>query len=198
MWVMVGVLLVVASASWMLAQRMKSAAHSASVAGTQLDAPPGFGGGTVVLEKWLPGEVPAMEFTGRKARTFAFRIERGADEYRFVSVESGKRLSPGSLALARVSILYLNVRGWKNHGAARMKAGDRIDLRRESEGVQVAQVITVARPGAKRIYGYINKRYSHRLVKSLDAGEERVGIVMGRSGNTIAIMPANLAEALGL
>lgn len=198
MWVLVGVLFVVALTAWMFALRMTSAAHSAPVAGTQLDGPRGFGGGTVVLDKWLSGEVSDKGLVGDEVGSLAFRVERCADEYRFVGVESGKHLSPGNLALARLNIFYLNVRGWKNHGAARMKAGDRVDLRRESEGVQVAQVITIARPGAKRIYGYIDKRYARRLSKSLDAGEERVGIVMGRGGNTIAIMPVSVAEALGL
>lgn len=60
-------------------------------------------------------------------------VEDREGELRFVSNISGERPSPGNLALARLGIFFLNLRGWKHYPAARLNTRSHVDFRRESD-----------------------------------------------------------------
>lgn len=149
-------------------------------------------------EKWLSKEEADAELVRGADGRFTFHIELRDRELRFVSDSSGKQPSPGNRALSKLGIFYVNVRGWKHYPAARVKMRSRVDLRREPDNEYDRNAIAVARVGAKNIYGYINKAVAARVARPIDAGEEFVGIVMGRSGITLAIMPSAVADELGL
>nr|WP_269770082.1 HIRAN domain-containing protein [Brevibacterium antiquum] len=129
---------------------------------------------------------------------FTFHIELRDRELRFVSDSSGKQPSPGSGALSKLGIFYVNVRGWKHYPAARVKMRSRVELRREPDNEYDRNAIAVARVGANSIYGYINKGVAARIARYIDAGDEFVAIAMGRSGITLAIMRITVADELGL
>lgn len=200
MWAVVGILLVIALGCWLLAKVRSPAAHKPPT----IDAPPeDFSPGPTAdtapsSQTWLSKEEADSELVRDECGSLAFRVERREGEYRFVSEKSGKHPSPGNLALARLGIFYLNVRGWKNYPAARLKVGDHIDLRRRPGNKYDSNAIAVARPGSKHIYGYVNKGFARRLAKPIDSGKEFVGVVMGRAGNTIAVMPVEIAAELDL
>lgn len=200
MWVVVGVLLAIALGCWLLAKALSPTAHKPQT-DDALPSGPGQDSINVVAppsQTWLSKEEADSELVRDERGTLAFRVERREGEFRFVSEESGKQPSPGNLALARLGIFYMNVRGWKNYPAARLRVGDHIDLRREPENKYDPNAIAVARPGSKHIYGYVNKGFARRLAKPIDSGREFVGVVMGRAGITIAIMPVEVAEELNL
>ncbi len=200
MWVVVGVVLAIALGCWLLAKAVSPTARKPQ---TDDALPSGPGQGSIndvapTSQTWLSKEEADSELVRDERGTLAFRVERREGEFRFVSEESGKQPSPGNLALARLGIFYLNVRGWKNYPASRLKVGDHIDLRREPENKYDPNAIAVARPGSKHIYGYVNKGFARRLAKPIDSDREFVGVVMGRAGITIAIMPGEVAEELDL
>lgn len=200
MWVVVGILLAIAIGGWLLAKFLSPTTHTLPTA----DAP----SEDITLDSttttastsqtWLSKEEADSELVRDEAGSLAFRVERREGEFRFVSRESGKQPYPGNLALARLGIFYLNVRGWKYYPAARLKVGEHIDLRREPENKYDSNAIAVARPGSKHIYGYVNKGFARRLAKQIDSGNELVGVVMGRAGITVAVMPAEVAAELEL
>ncbi|SDS93768.1 HIRAN domain-containing protein [Brevibacterium siliguriense] len=200
MWVAVGILLAIALGCWLVAKVVSSVAHKPQTDDALSNVPGQAPTNDVAptSQTWLSKEEADSELVRDERGTLAFRVERREGEFRFVSQESGKQPAPGNLALARLGIFYLNVRGWKNYPAARLKVGDRIDLRRELENKHDPHAIAVARPGSKHIYGYVNKGFARRLAKPLDSGREFVGVVMGRAGVTIAIMPVAVAEELDL
>lgn len=200
MWVVVGILLAIALGCWLLAKCLSPTTHTLPAP----DAPPedisqdSSTANASTSQTWLSKEEADSELVRDECGSLAFRVEGREGEYRFVSRESGKQPSPGNLALARLGIFYLNVRGWKNYPAARLKVGNHIDLRREPENEYDPNAIAVARPGSEHIYGYINKGFARRLAKPIDSGKEYVGVVMGRSGITVAVMPAEIAAELDL
>lgn len=200
MWVVVGILLAIALGCWLLAKVLSPAARIPPTADTLLkDLSPRQGIDVApTSQTWLSKEEADSELVRDERGTLAFRVERRDGEYRFVGRESGKQPSPGNLALARLGIFYLNARGWKSYPAASLEVGDHIDLRREPENKYDPNAIAVARPGSKHIYGYINRGFARRLAKPIDSGREFVGVVMGRAGVTIAIMPTTVAEELNL
>lgn len=198
MWVVVGVLLGIALICWLGAKFLTPSSPQQPVDAVAPDTSDLTNNSTSTSETWLSKEEADSELVRDPTGTLAFRVERREGEFRFVSEESGKQPSPGNLALARLGIFYLNVRGWKNYPAARLKVGDCIDLRREPENKYDPNAIAVARPNSKHIYGYVNRGFARRLAKPLDAGEEFVGVVMGREGITIAILPVDVAEELDL
>lgn len=149
-------------------------------------------------EKWLSKEEADAELVRGADGRFTFHIELRDGELRFVSDSSGKQPSPGNRALAKLGIFYVNVRGAKYHPATSVKVGSHVDLRREPNNDYDRNAIGVARVGAKSIYGYVNKGAAARIAKHIDEGEEFVGIVMGRSGITLAIMRSAVADELGL
>ena len=200
MWVVVGILLGIALICWLAAKFLAPSSPQQPV-DTDTVAPDisdQTNSSTSISETWLSKEEADSELVRDPTGTLAFRIERREGEFRFVSEESGKQPSPGNLALARLGIFYLNVRGWKNYPAARLKVGDHIDLRREPKNKYDPNAIAVARPSSKHIYGYVNRGFARRLAKPIDAGEKFVGVVMGRAGITIVVMPAEVAEELNL
>lgn len=198
MWVVGGILLGIALICWLVAKFLTPSSPPPPVDAVAPDTSGLTKNSTSASETWLSKEEADSELVRDSAGTLGFRVERREGEFRFVSEESGKQPSPGNLALARLGIFYLNVRGWKNYPAARLKVGDRVDLRRDPENKYDPNAIAVARPGSKNIYGYINKEFARRLAKPIDAGEKFVGVAMGRSGITIAVMPAEVAEELNL
>ncbi|MCF2588940.1 HIRAN domain-containing protein [Brevibacterium sp. UCMA 11752] len=198
MWVVVGILLAIALICWLVAKFLTPSSPQQPVDTIAPDTSDLTNTGASASETWLSKEEADSELVRDSAGTLAFRVERREGEYRFVSEESGKQPSPGNLALARLGIFYLNVRGWKNYPAARLKVGDHIDLRREPENKYDPNAIAVARPGSKHIYGYVNRGFARRLAKPFDSGKEFVGVVMGRAGITIAVMPAEVAAELDL
>ncbi|MCF2571612.1 HIRAN domain-containing protein [Brevibacterium sp. UCMA 11754] len=199
MWEIVGILFGIALICWLVAKFLKTSSPQQPVDAAALDTSDlTKSSASATSDTWLSKEEADSELVRDSAKTLAFRVERRDGEFRFVSEESGKQPSPGNLALARLGILYLNVRGWKNYPAARLKVGDRIHLRREPGNKSDPNAIAVAHPGSKHIYGYVNKGFARRLAKPLDAGEEFVGVVMGREGITIAILPVDVSEELDL
>lgn len=200
MWVVVGILLAIAIGCWLLAKFLSPTTHTPPTA----DAPPeGISLGSTAdtassSQTWLSKEEADSELVRDEGGSLAFRVERREGEYRFVRKKSGKQPSPGNLALARLGIFYLNVRGWKYYPAARLKVGEHVDLRREPENKYDPNAIAVARPGSKHIYGYTNKGFARRLAKPIDSGKEYVGVVMGGEGITVAVMPAEIAAELDL
>lgn len=200
MWVVVGTLLAIALVCWLLAKLLSPTTHTLPTTDAlpnDIGQDPGADTASP-NQTWLSKEEADSELVRDDRGSLAFRIERREGEYRFVSNESGKQPSPGNLALARLGIFYLNVRGWKYYPAARLNIGDRIVLRREPDNKYDPNAIGVARPNTKHIYGYVNKGFARRLAKLLDAGEEFVGVVMGREGIRIAILPVDVAEELDL
>lgn len=201
MWVIVGILLVIALGCWLLAKMLSPTAHNPptiNVPPEDFNPGPPADNTASTSQTWLSKEEADSELVRDECGSLAFRVERREGEYRFVSEESGKHPSPGNLALARLGIFYLNVRGWKNYPAARLKVGDHIDLRREPANKYDHNAIAVARPGSKHIYGYVNRGFARRLAKPIDAGKEYVGVVMGRAGITVAVMPSEVAAELDL
>ncbi|TSI12649.1 HIRAN domain-containing protein [Brevibacterium aurantiacum] len=198
MWEVVGVLLGIALICWLVAKFLAPSSPRQPVDAVAPNTSDLTNSGASTSETWLSKEEADSELVRDFAGTLAFRVERREGEYRFVSEESGKQPAPGNLALARLGIFYLNVRGWKNYPAARLKVGEHVDLRREPENKYDPNAIAVARPGSKHIYGYVNRGFARRLAKQIDAGEEFVGVVMGRAGITVAVMPGEVAVELDL
>lgn len=200
MWLVIAIVIGIALLCWLIFARRPTLAveERSESPDTPEEAGAGASEASVGSPTWLSMDEAAKELVRAADGRLAFHIELRDGELRFVSDSSGKQPSPGNRALAMLGIFYVNVRGAKYHPATSVKVGSHVDLRREPNNDYDRNAIGVARVGAKSIYGYVNKGAAARIAKHIDEGEEFVGIVMGRSGITLAIMRSAEADELGL
>lgn len=155
-------------------------------------------GGPVRRRTWISKEEADEELVRRDDGSLGVRVDRSDGALWFVSTESALRAGKGSLALARLGIFYFRVRGTNYYESASIPAGAQVPFRREPDNPYDANAIALLNPRAGSPYGYVNKGFSRRISKRLDAGEDWVAISADRDGITVAMMPRALARELGL
>lgn len=154
-------------------------------------------GGQVRQRKWISKEEADEEFVRHNDGSLGVRVAI-RDELRFVSASSGLQAAPGNLALARLGLFYFHARGAKYYDDVVIRTGSQVHFKREPDNPHGDTAIALADPRTGAVYGYVNKGFSRRISKRLDAGEDWVAISTGRDGITVAMMPRSLARELGL
>lgn len=149
-------------------------------------------------QTWLSKEQSDAELIRDDDGVLGVRVGRRDGELWFVGANSGLQVPPGNLALARLGIFYFNARGWRYYDEVEINPGRQVLFQREPNNPYGGTAIALLEPRTRAIYGYVNKGFSRRISKRVDAGEKWVAFCMSRDGITVAMMTRDLAKEIGL
>lgn len=143
--------------------------------------------GIVTRALFVPAEAEAPHLTRDANGLPLLRLVDSGDRLSVWSpLDGGALLNPKGTGLRRFGLVATYARGIKYNApafrAADLRKGKPVELRREPDNLHDANAVALYAPGARALFGYVQKGRAPVIARRMDAGESMAGVSLRGPG----------------